>query len=203
MAEEIIQSKLNKALINKWVLFFNIPEPLKKVEKFNSISKHVINGDSVQFALKAADVPDTTVRAISQRYASGNLHVTSFSKDAYDPLTIKFNVDNNFANWGTIYEWLNFIHDEKEAYPDPENKIDKPISHRVFSYWTTLGLMALDEYNKAIVCFYFTLAFPTKISGISFDYSRSDQIEATATFAFSQIHTEYFNDKNIVLSPNP
>lgn len=198
----ITQSRLNKARINKFILLFNLPEALKKVDRIYGIARHTINQGAVQFSIKSVEAPETTVKAISQRYASGNLYVSSHSKDAYDQLSIKFDVDNMFANWGTINEWLNFLHDEEEAIPDADNVIPADNKHGVFRYDTNLMLIALDEYNKALAQFVYTMAFPTKLTNISWDYTRSDKIEATATFAFSQIHTKYLTDQNIIISPD-
>ena len=202
MPNNITQSKLNKARINKFILLFNLPEALKRVDKVYGIARHTMNQEAVQFSVKAVEAPETTVKAISQRFGSGNLYVSSHSKDPYDQLVIKFDVDNMFANWGTINEWLNFLHDEEEAVPDAAGILPKDKKHGVFRYDTNMMLIALDEYNKALVQFTYTMAFPTKITNISWNYTQTDRIEASATFAFSQIHTKYLIDQNIIISPD-
>lgn len=186
---DVIQSRLNKALSDKWVLFFQIPTGLQKLVKTNLTGKGTIDLNALQYSLTGVHVPDITVKAISQRYASGNLYVSSHSKDPFDLLSVTFNVDNRWANWAVIYEWLNLLHDEKEAYPDPNNLI--PTKFNLESYWTNLGLVCLDEANKVKIKFTFTQAFPTKITGINYDYTNTDEIKATANFAFSQIHVSY------------
>lgn len=191
--QPIIQNSVNKTLVDKWVFVFNLPDALKKLRKSGVTGKGIIDLDSVQFTLKGVKIPDITVKAVSQRYASGNLYISSHSKDPFDLLVIRFDIDNTFANWMTIYEWLNLLHDEKEAYPDPHKMINERWAG-VESYWTDLAILGLDEYNNTKIRFTFTQAFPTFISGINYDYTQDTRIDATANFAFSQIHVDYPQD---------
>lgn len=191
---QLPQSRLNKAVIDKWVFIFNIPKAMRRLIS-DKTGKGNIDTGAVQFSLKAVNVPDVTVQAISQPYGSGNLYVSSHAKDPFELLNIKFDIDNEFKNWSTIYEWLNLLHDEKYAIPDAKNKIDRKFG--VESYWTTLGLLGLDEYNVVKIKFEFTQAFPTKITGINFDYTQAEKLDATAVFAFSQLHVSYPNKEVI------
>lgn len=191
---DVIQSRLNKALKDKWVLIFQVPEGLQDLIKENLTGKDTLDLNALQYSLVSFNSPDITVKAISQRYGSGNLYVSSHSKDPFELLSIKFKVDNRYANWAVIYEWLNLLHDEKEAIPDPRNLMGKRL--HVDTYWTNLALLCLDEYNNVKLQFTYTKAFPTKISGIDFDYTNTDEIEATVNFAFSQFHVTYPDDKN-------
>lgn len=186
---DIIQSRLNKALDDKWVLFFQVPTALRKLIKENISSKSTLDLNALQYSLTGLTTPDITVKAISQPYASGNLYVSSHAKDPFELLSVKFRIDNRYANWAVIYNWLNLIHDEKEAYPDPHNLI--PSKFNLESYWTNLGLVALDEFNNVKIKMTFTQAFPTKISGLNFNYTDSKEMEATANFAFSQYLVSY------------
>lgn len=190
ITDTVVQAPVNKALIDKWIFLFNIPNAMRRLIA-DKTSKGNIIPNSVQFSLKTVNIPEIEVPAISQRYASGNLHVSSHSKNPFGPLNIGFDVDNEFKNWSTIYEWLNLLHDEKLAYPDPKRKIAKHINFE--SYWTNLAVIGLDEYNKVKIRFTFTQAFPTKIGGINYDYRQENKIDSTATFLFSQLYVDYPN----------
>lgn len=187
--QPIIQSRLNKTRIDKWVFLFNVPEPMKKMNAINKIAKGNIDSNSIQFSLIGVSVPPITVKAISQRYASGNLYISSHSKEPFDLLKIRFNLDNRFANYMTIYEWLNMIHDEEEAYPDPKDLTGTHFG--VKNYWTNVGVVGLDEYNVTKIMFTFTQAFPTQLGGWDFDYTKDEEIPCYANFAFSQFHVSY------------
>lgn len=186
----VIQSRLNKTLRDKWILLFVIPPALQRVVKMRNKAEGLIKKDSIQFSLSAVKLPNITVKAISQRFASGNLYVSSHSKDPFELLTIKFNIDNQYHNYISIYEWLNLLHDEVEAIPDAHNMISSNWLD-LESYWTTLKLYALDEYNKVKIRFDFTQAFPTNLTGIDYDYKSTDEIEVSVNFAFSQLQTDY------------
>lgn len=185
---KVVQAPVNKALIDKWIFLFNIPQAMRKLINDKSAKGNIIP-NSVQFSLKSVNIPDVEVPGISQRYASGNLHISSHSKNPYGPLTIGFDIDNEFKNWSTIYEWLNLLHDEKLAYPDPKRLIGEKIKFE--SYWTNLAILGLDEYNVVKIRFSFTQAFPTKITGINYNYTDDKKIDSSASFLFSQMIVDY------------
>ena len=55
-------------------------------------------------------------------------------------------------------------------------------------YFTDISIFALDEYEKRVVEFKYTQAFPTKLSGISFNYRQGNEVECTLEFAYSQFY---------------
>jgi hypothetical protein len=197
ISQPFIQSRLNKTRSDKWVFIFKVPEPMRSMNTIGTIAKGKIDSEAMQFSLIGCNIPSITVKGITQKYASGNLYVSSHSKDPFDLLTIKFTVDNRFANYVTIYEWLNMIHDESYAYPDPKNLTGTDFNFK--NYWTNVGIVGLDEYNVPKIMFTFTQAFPTQLSGWEFDYTRDDEISCSAQFAFSQIHISYPKENSIGL----
>lgn len=182
--EPIIQSRLNKALIDKWQFMFQLPEALQKFHN-DTVSNKTINKKSVLFSLQKVKMPGTSIKGISQKFAGSNLYVSSHVKEPYDMLEIGFHVDNRYDNYMSIYSWLNLLMDEKEGIQDANNLLQQG-NILLRDYWTDLGLVLLDEYNKPIIQATFTKAFPTKITGIEFDYTKDNQILVTANFAFSQ-----------------
>lgn len=197
--QPIIQSPLNKTRADKWIFLFNMPQPLMRLNKTTlNISKESVNKNSVQFALSKIKIPDITIKAISQRYASGNVYVSSHSKEPFPLLTFSFEINGDYTNYITLYNWLNLIHDEKLAIPDPNNLISKQDYFSLESYWTNVSAIGLDEYNKPKIQFIFSEAFPTSLNGFSYDYSQTGPIECSCAFAFAQMYTKIPDDKLII-----
>jgi hypothetical protein len=51
---------------------------------------------------------------------------------------------------------------------------------------TDISIFALDEYEKRVIEFKYTKAFPTKLGGITFSDRDSSEAESTLEFAYSQ-----------------
>lgn len=187
MEEDIvIKSPLNKTFIDKFLFTFNLPEALKNVAKeYNLISSSIgIGKDSIDFSIISASVPGITIKAFDQQAFGGHLHVSSHTKDAYEPITIKFKIDSNFANYFTIYQWINLLWDESAGHFDGHNLAS---GNSINDYQTQMSIIALDEYNNPITHWIFTHAFPTSLSSIDWNYQATDEIECSATFVFSQM----------------
>lgn len=187
----ITNSRLNKTPIDKWILFFRVPDAMRQLVNDSKTGKANINTDAVQMTIKSVRVPDVRVKAISQRFGADNLHISSHSRDPYELFSINFDITNDFSNWSTFYEWMNLILDEKLAIPDKHNKINEQNIFKSDSYWTNLGLLGCDEYNNVKIQFTFTQAFPTTVKGFQFDYTTDTKISSGADFAFSQMHVSY------------
>lgn len=187
--QPIIQSRLNKAINDKWIFIFNLPEPLKRYNAQRNVGQNKIDSSSVQFSLVAVNSPSKIVKAVSQQYATANLYVSSHVEQPYPMLEITYNIDNNYANYNTLYQWMNLIHDGDLAIPDPKNLIRKSVLMQ--DYKTNVALIGLDEYNKVKIRITYTGAFPTEVPGISFDYRKSNEIIQTAKFAFDQFIIDF------------
>jgi hypothetical protein len=51
---------------------------------------------------------------------------------------------------------------------------------------TDFSIFGLDEYNKRIIEFKYTKAFPIKLGGIDYSYQDEGEIETSVEFAYSQ-----------------
>lgn len=180
------QSRLNRATENRFWMIFNLPDPLKNLgKKFNQVNSQVgIDRDSVRLSLTSVSVPNINVKAEDISYGGGSLAISSHSKTEYGPVKVKFKIDNIWANYFTIYEWLNYIRNESEGHFDAENLTDK---FGINEYTTSISIVALDEKDKPKVQWFLTYAFPTDLSAVTFDYSDSKEIECEATFVFAQL----------------
>ncbi|NBP16363.1 hypothetical protein EBU95_18590 [bacterium] len=185
MSESFVQSYLNKARNDKFLLSFNIPTALRKINEKFERSSTTINDDTVQFSVYGTIVPDIEVPAVEIRYSGNTLFQSAHSKNSFPPVTVDFTVDNRFNNYWVIYQWLNLLHNEKTGLFDaknliPDNNFDK--------YQTDIILTAFDEYQKGIITFTYTKAFPTSLGGINFSYREPNEITSKLTFVYSQLY---------------
>ena len=196
MSNEVnIQSPLNRAYTDKFYFLMNLPSALKNLrEKYvKSLKEEGIKRESIGWSIIKASTPEIVIKAQSIPYAGGNHYISSHVKDPYSPLTIEFKVDNRYANYTTIYEWINYIYDEKEGHFDAHNL--SPISG-TDTYAATISLIAMDEYEKDTIMWTFKNAFPVKISSLNLDYTSSEEITCSVDFVFSQMYVKNFNLKD-------
>lgn len=189
MAEDsITRSPLNKTYLDRFYFSFNLPDALKDLSnEYNQITNTIgVGKSSVDFSLISASIPSHTIKGEDVQFGGSHLHISTHTKEAYEPVTIKFKIDSNFANYYTIYSWMNLILDEKEGHFNAK-KIAKGTS--IDDYQTKMSIAALDERNNPVMHWIFTRAFPTSLSSIDWNYQQTDEIECSATFVFSQMIT--------------
>ena len=183
------QAVLNKSRADKFLLVFDLPPVLKNINKpwIADNSNTSIISDSVQFSIFGTAVPEITVPAVETRYAGSTLYVSSHSKNSYPPVTVDFNVDNEYRNYWVLYQWLNLLHSEYEGrYNERELSSDPSFSE----YQTDLTVFGKDEFNNNKIKFTYTKAFPTTLEAITYNYQVADEIKSGFTFVYSQLHTE-------------
>ena len=136
-------------------------------------------------------MPEVTVPAIENRYAGSTLYVSSHAKNPYPPVSVSFNVDNEYKNYWVMYTWLNLLHDQ---YDGTYNSRELKTSDPDFSdYQTDLTIFGKDEFNNTRIKFTYTKAFPTTIEAVNYNYQNPDEISSGFTFVYSQLHTEIVN----------
>lgn len=188
-----VQSYLNKAREDKFLLVFDVPPILK-----STVSEYVrdnihINPNSVQFSIFGSVVPQITVKGVESRYAGSTLYVSSHSKDSYPPVNVKFVIDSMYDNWWVIYQWLNLLHDQKTGTYNTQNI---PVDKNFNDYMTNITIYGLDEYGKKRMKFTYIKAFPTSLDEIVFNQKAEagKEIESGFTFLYSQLHTERLSE---------
>lgn len=191
MAEEeiAIKAPLNKTFKDKFYFVFNLPDALKDLSnEYNQITNAVgINKSSIDFSLISASIPGHTIKGEDVQYGGGHLYISTHTKDAYEPVSITFKIDSQFANYYVLYSWMNLIWNESEGYFNAD-KLAKGKS--INDYQTKMSIVALDEYNKPTIQWLFTRAFPTSLSSVELNYQQTDEIDCSATFLFSQMITK-------------
>ena len=184
------QSVLNKSRADKFLLVFDIPPILKEFDKKFKQSNTTIVSDSVQFSIFGTAVPEITVPAVENRYAGNTLYVSSHSKNSYPPVSVKFNVDNEYKNYWVIYQWLNLLHDQYDGRYNAREVNSNDPDENFKDYQTNLTIFGKDEFNNSRIKFTYTKAFPTTIDTIDYNYQNPDEISSGFTFVYSQLHTE-------------
>lgn len=184
--KEIVQSHLNKARDDKFLMVFDIPPMLKnynrKTEKDRG--KDTFITDSVQFSIYGTAIPEIIVPGVETKYSGNTLYVSSHAKASYPPISVKFKIDSRYNNYYTIYKWLNLLHDE---YEGRFNTDDYPVEV-INDYKIPISVYALDEHNNKVMEFIYTDAFPISIDGIEYDYQAGEELVSGFTFVYSQIH---------------
>ena len=185
------QAILNKSRADKFLLIFDIPPILKEFNKKFKQDNLTIISDSVQFSIFGTAVPEITVPAVETRYAGNTLYVSSHGKNPYPPVSVKYNIDNEYKNYWVMYQWLNLLHDQYEGrYNARELNEYEPDFQ---DYQTDLTIYGKDEFNNNRIKFTYTKAFPTTVNTIDYNYQTPDEIASGFSFVYSQLHTEVIN----------
>lgn len=192
--ETYIQSPFNKQRKDKFLFVLNFPDALKEIsQKISRDNKHVIP-NSLQFSVYGAVVPAIEVPKLDIRYSGQTLSQSSLARPPYEPVTVNFTVDNRFNNYWVIYSWLNILNNTYDSTFDSNNLLAAVKENTMLNnkkilddYKADISLFPLDEYNKRIMEFKYTRAFPVSLGGIEFNYRTPDELETSFTFTFSQL----------------
>ena len=195
------QSQLNKSRLDKFLCVINLPSALRNINDNNigSIDNTKVNENALQFSVYGAVVPDVTVPDEVLSYAGQTYKVSTNTRPAYANVTVDFTIDSKFNNYWTIYKWLNLLNDEKASVFDADDSANTPkvtpsdfknrskSSNPPSMYQSNITIYGKDEFDKNIVQFDYTDAFPVSLGGINYNYRESGEIETTLEFAFSQL----------------
>ena len=186
------QSMLNKSRADKFLLVFDTP-PILRDSNIAWLRDHddtTSSSDTVQFSIFGTTVPEITVPAVDARFSGSTYYISSHNKNAFPPVNVKFNVDNQYRNYWVIYQWINLLHDQVEGHYDAN---DRGKTLPITDYQTDLTVYGKDEFNNNRIKFTYTKAFPTTVNTIEYNYQTSDEIISGFTFVYSQLHTEVIN----------
>jgi hypothetical protein len=82
------------------------------------------------------------------------------------------------------------MHDQRTGLFDANELIEDEVFR---DYQTDISIFGLDEYEKPVVEFKYTKAFPTDLDEISYNYRQSNEIESSFTFVYSQLYISMLN----------
>ena len=196
---EIKQSFMNKAREDKFIIVFDIPPILKKLaSKYNRSNRTVIP-DSVQYSIRSTVVPEIVVPGVEVRNLGSTLYISSHNKSSYPPVSVEFNIDNQYNNYWMIYQWLNLLHDEKTGIYNSNNII---VDDTYSDYQPDITIYGLDEFGKKVIKFTYKKAFPTSLKSVEYNYNGGEGVELLGGFVFlySQMQVEVINEDLTTIS---
>lgn len=198
------QSQLNKSRLDKFLCVINLPEALRDINdnSIGSTSNNKVNENSLQFSVYGAVVPEIVVPDVILPYAGQSFKLSSNTRAPYANVTVNFTVDSKFNNYWVIYKWLDLLNDDKASYFDADDVADtvkvssasrvSDIKRNKSStppelYQSLITIYGMDEFDKPVVQFDYTKAFPVNLGGINYNYREAGEIEIDFEFAFSQL----------------
>tara|TARA_R110002153_G_scaffold53177_2_gene148509 strand:- start:51343 stop:51915 length:573 start_codon:yes stop_codon:yes gene_type:complete len=186
---DVNQSQFNKSRLDKFLLVLNLPPVLKDLNKkdFKSRDNDVVIENSLQFSVYGAIVPKVAVPEETLGYAGQTFKKSTHTRPAYNNATVNFTIDNKFNNYWVIYKWLDMLNDEKLSQFNGKEYTKKITPE---DYQTDISLYAKDEYDKNVVKFTYTKAFPVSLGEINYNYRTAGEVETTFEYAFSQLLIE-------------
>ena len=178
----IIQSPLNRASKDKFVMVLNLPPVLRSLANNDPL----LNIDTIQMSVFGSIVPDINVSEVDARYAGQNFHVSSYARPPYAPLVVNFVVDNDYQNYYLLWRWLEIANDPRLSIykGHQQNPLEAGTS---FEYQTDVSILALNEYNEIVMEFLYYKTFITTLGAINYSYRDGEIIECSAQFHFSQL----------------
>jgi|TARA_R110000868_G_scaffold243770_3_gene499781 hypothetical protein len=184
------QSPFNKQRNDKFLMVIPVPKGLRSIQGSSHTNETIIPA-TLNMSVYGAMAPDVSVPAIAVKYAGQTMNTSSMAREPYGSQTVNFTIDNRFNNYWVIYKWLNSLNNDKYSTLDADNVFNleknKPGTEAAMQYYfTDISIFALDEYEKRVIEFKYTQAFPTKLSGITFNYRQGTEVECTLDFAYSQ-----------------
>ena len=193
------QAILNKARVDKFLLIITMPLALRNIDVAygNETSSKIIS-DKLQMSVWGNVVPSIIVPSVAVPFQGQVPKVSSFSRPAYEPVTVNFNIDSEFYNYYVIWKWLALLNDPTKSVFDASNSsnrvdagtntiINPRKPNYIPQYSSQISLQPLNEYNQVLGEFVFTQCFATSLNGINFNYQGSEEISSSFTFDFSQL----------------
>lgn len=187
------QAILNKTRNDKFLMILDLPKYLKKT--YDQMLQDRYNADYIQFTTFGSPVPSVNVPSIDVPFDGQTYKASSLSRPAYSPLSVKFFIDNGYKNYWILWTWLNLFNDAKKSssivgMPENRSIVDSRLDIPMTDLVSTFSIYGLDEYNKKIIQFKYTHAFPVSLSEINFSHQDPSEINCVVNFAFNQLHVD-------------
>lgn len=178
------QSTLNRSSKDKFYMILDLPYALRK----RAETDPHISIDPLQISVHGTLVPDIAVPEVDVRYLGQNLHLSTYARPNYPPITVNYVVDSQYNNYYLLWQWLDVMNMAIKDIYGGTDTVDAAIVGDQFEYQTTLKLIALDEYNEPVIEFIYSKAFLSNLGGLNYSYREGTSlVESTATFHFSQL----------------
>lgn len=195
------QSFLNRASKDKFLMILELPFVMRNNSSINDFYPDI---ESLQISVYGTVVPDIIVPEIDVRYAGQNLHLSTYTRPNYPPLTINFVVDNEYKNYFLLWKWLEIMNlplDDKYGGSQTQSREDAYLLGSNFEYQTDFSILALNEYNEVALEFKYYKAFISSLGSINYSYRDGEILESSAQFHFSQFNIEKPRISTNVVTP--
>lgn len=189
-----IQPHLNKLSKDKFIFVLTVPNLLRELNNRTTRKDELFNLDSMQFSLYDFTIPAIRVKQVEEKFAGQVVNISSHDRDAYTPLTLNFEVDNEYKNYWVIWKWLQLLQDPIDGhyastgvFPNGKPEL---IPSRAIEYTTTMYAYVLDEYNNKKVKVTYKRAMPIELGELQFSYRDADKLTSSFTIVYDQIDLE-------------
>jgi len=164
----------------------NLLQPTKFLLTFDRIP-------DVQYFCQEVNIPGGTMPQAEMQSPFHNYTVAGLNIQ-YNPLNIRFLVNENMSDWKSMYEWFLAISspvsfEERNKYQAMQNRNIK----RPFPSYSDAVLTVLSNLNNPQLRIQFYNAFPTSLSDINFDTKLSADHIITGDASFSYEYFEFLD----------
>lgn len=181
--QEVRQSFLNKARTDKFRVSVPLPTILRNKDTRIIRSAEFVDKDSINFSIYGINIPTIAVESVDLKFGGQTPRTSSFTRTPFEPVEVKYVVDNWYANYWLLYSWLNLIHDEKTGLVN----VDRLSSQSLDDYSSDIRVSGIDEYNNNKIEYVFTSCVPTELGPINYNYQETNEVESTFKFRFHQL----------------
>ena len=181
--KEIRQSFLNKSRVDKFRVNIPLPSVLRDRDTRSIRSEKYVNKDGLNFSIYAINIPGVSVQSVDVGFAGQTPRTSSFVRTPFEPVEVKYVIDNWYSNYWLLYSWLNMVHDQRTGLVNTDNSGSQALQ----DYTTTITVMGLDEYNENKIAFSFTSCVPTELGSIDYNYQEPTEIQSSFKFQFHQM----------------
>lgn len=186
---EVRQSYLNKARTDKFRVTVPLPAGLRNIDTRIIRSIDFVDKDSINFSIYAINIPPVIVEPIDMKFGGQTPRVSSLARAPYDPVEVKFVIDNMYANYWLLYTWMNLLNDERTGYMTRRANTQN-VTESIEEYTTSIIVAGIDEYNNNVIEYNFIGCVPQEIGGISYNYQETNEIESSFKFRFNQMQVK-------------
>lgn len=181
--KEVRQSYLNKARSDKFRVTIPLPPILRDIDTRSVRSTRFIDKDAINFSIFSINIPAISVESVDLKFAGQTPRASSLARTAFDPVDVKFVIDNQYRNYWFLYKWFNLLHDEGKGHMLKQQGSSQPLDQ----YTTDIVVSGIDEYNKDVINYTFSHCVPVEIGSIPYDYQQPNEIESSFKFRFHQL----------------
>jgi len=183
------QSVLNRPSTDKFLLVLNVPELIRN----KIFDNKKLNIDPLQISVFGSVVPSIQVPAIQVPFGGQTYNVSSHTRPNYEPLNVKFVVDNTFYNYWYLWKWLSVLNTPRESnYAGSSGSLKG--SDDMVEYQTNVSVFGLNEYNTPVIEFVYYYCFITSLGGINYNYRENSVMDSEFTLQYSQFDVKHLTD---------